>query len=645
MKTSDFYLKPSSSKINESIEKKFGDKLDLANYTIDQLNQASNLIESKIASHKRGDFNATLDSDEFHKLTFMKDAVETALTERAVSKAQQKAAGAALAAKRGNGEAKGASKEMSKMSTKELEKFAGTKHKGLPNKKKKMDESMQTMSELAHHHAKHYAECYTSGMLEHAMHHKAQCEACGGSITHGKMGECYMSHAGMAGGGPVRIEIAREGTMGAGVGAGIGAMVGGPVGAAAGGALGSMAENSKNNDGNLANNAKPYDKVTRGDVIAGRLGKDEMGGKKNKKVDEIGDTPKGRAALGSYINKAVANKGMNDRYSAGKPNGDKASDKVASQRASGIKMAVNKLTRESTKAKPDFLDMDKKETMKKAISDKKKSVKENMNPYEGHEAGYDQFVNGNHANFKGRYNDDFDAATENFIRYLKKKGVTVDNIDHSGDPVIVAMSHGKMVAWYDLENAHGYLDQPVANPKNNYVSEARRNDRMIRESYLRFIAEGEEGKAELVMAVKNMVDKFTGWSEDIAKMQAQTAMEMADEIRDEMGIDQAEAFTQAVSPALDAAFQAVKSAREALNGTVGSMTGSAPAAMGATPPAPGGDMGPDMGGDMGADMGGEEPDLGAEDDIAATDATPPEGRLKREGIERHRRITQLLAGR
>jgi hypothetical protein len=34
------------------------------------------------------------------------------------------------------------------------------------------------------------------------------------------------------------------------------------------------------NDGNLANNAPPYDKVTRGDVIAGRLGKDQMGGKK-----------------------------------------------------------------------------------------------------------------------------------------------------------------------------------------------------------------------------------------------------------------------------------------------------------------------------------------------------------------------------
>jgi hypothetical protein len=39
-------------------------------------------------------------------------------------------------------------------------------------------------------------------------------------------------------------------------------------------------EANKPNDGNLANNYPPYDKVTRGDVIAGRLGKDQMGGKK-----------------------------------------------------------------------------------------------------------------------------------------------------------------------------------------------------------------------------------------------------------------------------------------------------------------------------------------------------------------------------
>jgi hypothetical protein len=54
----------------------------------------------------------------------------------AKSKSQQEAAGAALSAKRGEkkvGELKGASKSMYKsMSEKELEEFASTKRKGLP---------------------------------------------------------------------------------------------------------------------------------------------------------------------------------------------------------------------------------------------------------------------------------------------------------------------------------------------------------------------------------------------------------------------------------------------------------------------------------------------------------------------------------
>jgi hypothetical protein len=57
----------------------------------------------------------------------------------AVSKAQQRAAGAALSAKRGEtkvSELKGASREMhDSMSEKELEEFAETKRKPLPEKK------------------------------------------------------------------------------------------------------------------------------------------------------------------------------------------------------------------------------------------------------------------------------------------------------------------------------------------------------------------------------------------------------------------------------------------------------------------------------------------------------------------------------
>jgi hypothetical protein len=55
------------------------------------------------------------------------------------SKAQQKAAGAALSAKRGEmpkSKLKGASKEMvDSMTEKQLEEFASTKRKGLPERK------------------------------------------------------------------------------------------------------------------------------------------------------------------------------------------------------------------------------------------------------------------------------------------------------------------------------------------------------------------------------------------------------------------------------------------------------------------------------------------------------------------------------
>jgi hypothetical protein len=58
----------------------------------------------------------------------------------ATSKAQQKAAGAALSAKRGEtkkSDLQGASKQMAEsMTEKELKEMAETKRKGLPNKKK-----------------------------------------------------------------------------------------------------------------------------------------------------------------------------------------------------------------------------------------------------------------------------------------------------------------------------------------------------------------------------------------------------------------------------------------------------------------------------------------------------------------------------
>jgi hypothetical protein len=66
------------------------------------------------------------------------------MAEKAVSKAQRAAAGIAYAAKKGDipkSELRGASKEMAKMPSGELKKFAKTKEKGLPAKKEEVEET------------------------------------------------------------------------------------------------------------------------------------------------------------------------------------------------------------------------------------------------------------------------------------------------------------------------------------------------------------------------------------------------------------------------------------------------------------------------------------------------------------------------
>ena len=63
------------------------------------------------------------------------------------------------------------------------------------------------------------------------------------------------------------------------------------------------------------------------------------------------------------------------------------------------------------------------------------------------------------------------------------------------------------------------------------------------------VNEGAEDQAEIVMAAKDMVDRVTNWMEDTAEMQTESMLELADAIRDEMGVDQSQAFVGGIKPA------------------------------------------------------------------------------------------------
>ena len=149
---------------------------------------------------------------------------------------------------------------------------------------------------------------------------------------------------------------------------------------------------------------------------------------------------------------------------------------------------------------------------------------------------------------------------------------------------------------------------------------AERNDTIVDaiDEAVQQVNEGEEDKAELVMASKDMVDRLTGWMEDTAEMQTESMLELADAIRDEMGSEQSEAFTALVKPALEAMYGVMETTRQTLTQGVGMLTGEADPvdAMGAEEPDMDMDMEP-VDGDMDMDM--EEPDE-VDDGMGSADA-------------------------
>jgi hypothetical protein len=151
------------------------------------------------------------------------------------------------------------------------------------------------------------------------------------------------------------------------------------------------------------------------------------------------------------------------------------------------------------------------------------------------------------------------------------------------------------------------------------------------------VTEGAEDSAELVMAAKDMVDRVTGWMEDTAEMQTESMLELADAIRDEMGSEKAEQFTNSIKPALEQLYATMETTRETLTNGVGMLTGEADPMdmMGADDEM---DMEPTD--DMDMDAGDEDEvdmDLGGDDDFGAADAAAggeeAAGREKRESVQ------------
>ena len=156
--------------------------------------------------------------------------------------------------------------------------------------------------------------------------------------------------------------------------------------------------------------------------------------------------------------------------------------------------------------------------------------------------------------------------------------------------------------------------------------------------------EGVEEQSELILAAKDMMDKVTGYLEDLATMKTEGMLELADRIRDEMGAEKADAFMQKIQPAIEQAESTLTTTRQELDNGVRILTGEEVASD---------PIGADDTMNMDTDLDSLDPEAGeGDDEFGASDAeaggTEPEGREQRESkevFEASNRIYGKLSGK
>ena len=202
---------------------------------------------------------------------------------------------------------------------------------------------------------------------------------------------------------------------------------------------------------------------------------------------------------------------------------------------------------------------------------------------------------------------------------------------------------------FKANNPDGTTAQYIAHLKKQPSKMDESYDELMYKAYRQFIAEGiayfiaedEEGKAKSITAAADMVNDFTSWMQRVGNYQTKSMIELADNIRANFGLQEANAFKQSVGAALEGALTALTQAREEINNAVAVLAGEAPAEE---------QMGMDSMGATDSDngMNASAPDNMnmSNDEFAASDAAAggPEttGRLRRESIDRGNRLMKIL---
>ena len=270
---------------------------------------------------------------------------------------------------------------------------------------------------------------------------------------------------------------------------------------------------------------------------------------------------------------------------AGKPFQEAVKDKVCPK--CGEKQHTGKCAVEEG-SKPDFLDLDKdgnkKEPMKSASKEKKMK--------EGFDDMMKAVANRNKGTEQGKKSTsktghEVDRSKPGVVKATKvasKEKDVKEAAKKAKEPFAVGMAAAKKEAGIkktpakDLPKAvvkkgHEIGKSIKKSQKNESVLTYRRNVKLVNESLQYLINEDEEEKAQAITSASDMANDFTSWMQRVGQYQTKVMIELSDEIRHNFGAQQAEAFKQAVSPALAATLETLTAQREVISNAISVLAG------------------------------------------------------------------------
>jgi hypothetical protein len=146
------------------------------------------------------------------------------------------------------------------------------------------------------------------------------------------------------------------------------------------------------------------------------------------------------------------------------------------------------------------------------------------------------------------------------------------------------------------------LQKQMNDPTMMAMAESKRV-RRLREA-------SEIQQAQVVLAAQDMVDQVQKMSEQVSSMQFKDLPALVDQIKNEVGVNQATQFNGDASAALSGLLQNLSGAKQQLEASLGVVTGQAPTV-------PGEDMGAPMPGEEELDVDAEVPAPGDDEDVDA----------------------------